>query len=79
LWVSADFEIKLFQYNALICAEFDLLSYTAENKTTINIVSGFPQDQVVVKMVLKRKSSYYTIMFVVPSILITTLALMGKI
>jgi hypothetical protein len=77
--VSAAFEIKLFKYNPVISAEFDLLSYTAENTTTVNVVSGFPQDQVVVKMVLKRKSSYYTIMFVVPSILITTLALMGKI
>jgi hypothetical protein len=64
--------------NELHSLEFDLISYTAENVSDTNIVSGYPQNQVIVTMVLRRKASYYTIMFVVPSILLTSLAIFGE-
>jgi hypothetical protein len=59
-------------------AEFDILSYTSENETYFDFKWHRNINQVRVTIKLRRYSSYYTVMFVIPCTLVTILTLFGK-
>ncbi len=60
-------------------AAFDLLNYTAATGTFLaEVKHNISTSQAVVTLQLRRYSSYYTVMFIVPSGILTMLALFGE-
>ena len=58
---------------------FDLLNYTVSVSEVDVYTVGFnvSMSQAIVTLKLRRQSSYYTIMFIIPSTLVTMMALFG--
>jgi hypothetical protein len=61
-----------------LLSEFDVLSYTAINTSVVDPIF-YTIPQVNVTIVLRRHSSYYTVMFVIPCSLMMMMALFGEL